>query len=54
MKDKTIGLLGIGSFITIVESLGISMGIDGQMFATAVAALVGIFCYFLGSQENPQ
>ena len=52
MKDKTIGLIAIGSMITIIESLAILKGIDGIVLAGSVAALVGIFSYFVGVKDK--
>ena len=52
MKDKYIGLLSIGSMITLLEALAIFKGIDGQMFATVIAALVGIFGYIIGIERK--
>ena len=52
MKDKTIGLIVIGSWIGIIEVVALLKGINGQIMITAVGALVGIFGYFVGRKEK--
>ena len=51
MKDKTIGLIVIGSWIGLIEAIALMQGMNGQLMITSVGALVGIFGYFIGKKE---
>lgn len=51
MKDKTIGLLGIGIMITIVSVVGLFKGVNGQIFLSAIGSLAAIFGYYLGKKD---
>lgn len=52
MKDKTIGLIVIGSWIGVMEVVALLKDVNGQLLLTAISALVGIFGYFLGKREK--
>jgi len=52
MKDKTIGLIVIGSWIGIIEVVALLKGINGQIMISAIGGLVGIFGYFVGRREK--
>jgi len=52
MKDITIGLIVIGSWIGAIELVALIQGINGQLLITAIGALVGIFGYFVGKKEE--
>lgn len=52
MKDKTIGLIVIGSWIGVIEVVALFKDVNGQLLITAIGALVGIFGYFMGRREQ--
>jgi len=52
MKDRTIGLVVIGSWIGIIEVVALFQGINGQIMISAIGGLVGIFGYFVGRREK--
>jgi len=52
MKDKTIGLIVIGSWIGIIEVVALLQEINGQIMISAIGGLVGIFGYFVGRREK--
>lgn len=51
MKDKTIGLIVIGSWIGAIEIVALLQGVNGQLLITSIGALVGIFGYFIGKKD---
>jgi len=52
IKDKTIGLIVVVSWIGIIEVVALFQGIDGQIMISAIGGLVGIFGYFVGRREK--
>ena len=52
MKDKWVALIWLGSCITILEAVALYMGIDGQLFSTTIASIVGLFGYALGKKDE--
>ena len=52
MRDKWIAVLWLASCITILEVFAMLQGIDGQLFSTAIASIVGLFGYALGKKEE--
>ena len=51
MKDRTIGLIVIGSWIGIIEVVALLQGINGKFMISTVGALVCMFEYFLRRKE---
>ena len=52
MNDKPIALIAIGMMITIIEVGALIVGMNGQLFITAIGSLAGVFGYFIRGKEG--